>query len=418
VYNIGMTEALVQRDIPVYKAQDILSPVHDSGEEEILEIPETKLKQLPRDENHPLWQDKPAYTYMDRTWMPKNMEMEFGLAVTNSLSVPNLPDRINKKMESTTRTLNTELRLENLIKSAYIGDAVQRKLPRNFKVPYIGWHPVESKMRPRNQYDTTAFSWGRSMPREYGIPNQRKLVNLSRSLFNEMVKSDPGVSDKLLYSAEKEVYRQFITAPGGELLRYYLNVDFSIKGRQPLSQAAGQEEVEKTQDTAVISVAPQSPMASMHPTNIYRNERSHPVTSLEHSHPFINTVFDFQTSPIGDPFTDPHNWISSRQRSRCLILGFTAALGQARLMYGEEVEGDLPKPVSVNVVSTNGVHWELATFQLNSVDLASKIKNLFFHHGDSLRLMDYCGYREARPALEGVKPETFSLLQALITAEI
>jgi len=87
-------------------------------------------------------------------------------------------------------------------------------------------------------------------------------------------------------------------------------------------------------------------------------------------------------------------------------------------MYGEEVEGDLPKPVSVNVVSTNGVHWELSTFQLNSVDLASKIKNLFFHHGDSLRLMDYCGYREARPCLEGVKPETFSLLQALITAEI
>jgi len=100
------------------------------------------------------------------------------------------------------------------------------------------------------------------------------------------------------------------------------------------------------------------------------------------------------------------------------MLGFAAALGQARLLYGAEVEGDLPKPVAVNVVSTNGVSWELATFQLNSVDLGSEVKNLFFHHGETLRLMDYCGYREARPCLDGVKPETFSMLQALMTAGI
>ena len=36
-----------------------------------------------------------------------------------------------------------------MLKDVYIGDAVQRKLPRNFAVPYIGWHPVEDKMRPR-----------------------------------------------------------------------------------------------------------------------------------------------------------------------------------------------------------------------------------------------------------------------------
>ena len=37
----------------------------------------------------------------------------------------------------------------------YAGDAVQKLLPRDFRVPYIGWHPVEDKMTPRNLYDHT-----------------------------------------------------------------------------------------------------------------------------------------------------------------------------------------------------------------------------------------------------------------------
>ena len=32
---------------------------------------------------------------------------------------------------------------------------MQKLLPRDFRVPYIGWHPVEDKMTPRNLYDHT-----------------------------------------------------------------------------------------------------------------------------------------------------------------------------------------------------------------------------------------------------------------------
>ena len=34
----------------------------------------------------------------------------------------------------------------------------------------------------------TQASWGRSMPREYGVPKDRKLRNLSRGLFMESLK--------------------------------------------------------------------------------------------------------------------------------------------------------------------------------------------------------------------------------------
>ena len=32
-------------------------------------------------------------------------------------------------------------------------------------------------------------------------------------------------------------------------------------------------------------------------------------------------------------------------------------------------------------------------FQLNSLDMKSDVKNLFFHHPDSMKLIDFCGYR-------------------------
>merc|ERR1712189_33601 len=53
--------------------------------------------------------------------------------------------------------------------------------------------------------------------------------------------------------------------------------------------------------------------------------------------PYINTVFDFLTSRIGDPFTDDRIWKAEVQRSRCLMFAFTAAVGQARLLYGERI---------------------------------------------------------------------------------
>lgn len=100
------------------------------------------------------------------------------------------------------------------------------------------------------------------------------------------------------------------------------------------------------------------------------------------------------------------------------MFAFTAAVGQARLLYGNQVEGKLPKPVVVNSVSTNGVWWEMASFQLNSLDMQSDVKNLFFHHPDSMKLIDFCGYRDARPELEGLNMDTFKQLTSLVTSKV
>jgi hypothetical protein len=47
-------------------------------------------------------------------------------------------------------------------------------------------------------------------------------------------------------------------------------------------------------------------------------------------------------------------------------------------LYGESVQGDLASPVVIQAIATNGFNFNLITFQLNTVDLASTdgIKNI------------------------------------------
>lgn len=415
VQNFGMVESLVQRGIPVCKPEELCSPVVERIKEHF-HFDHTKLESLPKNSDHPLWHDSPAFTFNNRTWLPKDMEVEFVLAASNSLEVAALPDRVLERQRELPGDLSQELRLEGAIRSAWMGDATQKLLPKNWKVPYIGWHPVESKMRPRNQYDYTKFSYQWNEGPKFGVPIPRKLSNLTRGLVAEVFKSCPDVSSSLVCSGEAAVERQFLHTPGGDLIRLYLDLPVAVTSSRPLAQAASEQQVLDTQDTPVVNIEPQSPLAALRPTNIYRDVNAHPVTSLLHSHPYINTVFDFLTTPHGCPMTDERSWKVTYEKGKCLMLGFAAAIGQARLIYGEEVEGVLPKPVTVNAVTTNGVWWQMSTFQLNTMDLGSDVKNLFYHHPEPLRLFDYCGYREARPELEGVNKETFSMLQSLLTA--
>jgi len=407
VTKIGMKESLMERNIPCYQAEELLSPTHKMEPFTPIEIVETIKNKLPKDESHPLWQDRPAYSYQDMTWLPKNNQLQFATAITNTAAVNTMPDRIRKSLEDFSAPAETIYRLETLVKNAYIGDAVQDLLPRNFRVPYIGWDAVESKMRPRNLYDHTKNTWGRSMPREYGIPNLRKLKNLSRSLFMESLKIS-GLGTQVMASIDKEAHRQFITRPDGKLVRFNITVPLSLYGRKPLPPIVTGSGIGSLGATPVPSVAPMDPLATLHASNIYHPSSAHPISSTLHSHPFTHTVFNHYAAHV-----DP-KWNVQAQKARSLMVGYCVALGQARLRYGEAVAGDLPEPVCVNVINTDGQRYQLATFQLNSVDLGSSLTNVFWTSPEPLELFQFCGYQEGQVTMTGLNLETFSHLHAVI----
>ena len=101
--------------------------------------------------------------------------------------------------------------------------------------------------------------------------------------------------------------------------------------------------------------------------------------------------------------------------ARALTLGFLCALAQARLVYGMNVKGDLPEPVAVHHIHTDGCNFHFSVFQLNTLNLEEPtgIKNIFWHEEDISSLFDVCDYVMAKPTLSGYNPEIFSKFSAM-----
>jgi len=408
VRNHGLKEALVERGVVIENAEDLFTPIYPPPPFDV-DIVETIQNKLPRDENHPLWQDTPAYSYTNRSYQPKGQQLEFALALTNSVGVSELPDRVTESKDRIGDVpSNLSENIQRIIKTCFVGDATQKLLPKNPAVPFIGWHPVESKMRPRNQYDWKAMSWGRNPPRTYGIPTKRRNQNLTRAMFDEIRKSS-GQSWSRSYS-ENDMHRQFVESGDGKLLRFHLPTNFSLLSSTPLKPYADANTVADTKAALLPDVSPQLPVAGLWPTNIYRPESNHPILSVDHSHPFIHTVVDHDNNhaKIGFP-----TWLPDYAKAKGLLTAFTAALGQARLRFGDDVTGVLPQPVCINMVTTNGLQYQLSALQLNTLDLGSEgPKNIFWSHDKTLSLLEFCGYDAAQVSLKGYDPEVFNYLKA------
>ena len=83
-----------------------------------------------------------------------------------------------------------------------------------------------------------------------------------------------------------------------------------------------------------------------------------------------------------------------------------------RNIYGADVSGVLPKPVTVNVVTTDGRKFHFGVFQLNTLDLngLDGVKNVFWHQPELEEMYEKCGYDKAVPTLKGYNPAVFDKL--------
>ena len=101
--------------------------------------------------------------------------------------------------------------------------------------------------------------------------------------------------------------------------------------------------------------------------------------------------------------------------ARGLINSFLLALGQAKLVYGPDVKGDLPVPIAVNFVSTDGQKFHFSAFQLNTLDLDNEegIKNIYWCDSNIESIYQTCDYVKAVPTLAGYNHDVFKKFAAL-----
>eukprot|EP00088_Acartia_fossae_P031293 TRINITY_DN3219_c0_g1_i14.p1 TRINITY_DN3219_c0_g1~~TRINITY_DN3219_c0_g1_i14.p1 ORF type:complete len:481 (-),score=83.57 TRINITY_DN3219_c0_g1_i14:71-1513(-) len=439
IRDMGFSETLAENGIVAEKIDDILTPTHPKKKINF-NVPESVIaKEVVRDQSHPLWKDKTAYTYKSTSGFMKNYELVSAQATTNTLAVASLPKEIMDVYNSTTVSPDTEARVTKLIHSCYLGDATQTKLPRNYEVPFIGWHPVESRMAPRNQYDWKAMSWGWKGPVQYGPFNHRIILNLTRGLFKEVCKAkmteDGGSSKGNMMTdfqlLEKSMIRQFLTRQDGKLIRFFMTYPLILTTKSPLAQYSAPQpeniqglspmqtslqkpssnplkdvQVCQYKSDGVPDMSPLDPIASLFKDHIYDETENFPIKSAAFfSHPHVHTVFNFNDTHVAPRYKE------DKERSKCLMYAYAAALGQARLTQN----GKLKEPVTVNSISTNGRFYTFSTFQLNSLDLNSKA-NVFHYHGEPMALFDVCEIVEGETKFEGVNMDTYKMLQAVISA--
>lgn len=73
---------------------------------------------------------------------------------------------------------------------------------------------------------------------------------------------------------------------------------------------------------------------------------------------------------------------------------------------------DLPEPIVVQCVQTDGKMFHFSVLQLNSVDLSSNLCNAYWSL-PPINIYEECSYLKGVPTLEGYNPEVFKTLLAL-----
>ena len=198
-----------------------------------------------------------------------------------------------------------------------------------------------------------------------------------------------------------------------------------------------------TREMSVSEVSPLEPWAQFEAERVYRDLNNFPVTSPQHSAPHaimgrpqypeqdvVVAGFAFFYSYPGISLLsvrEPRR-LDRVYSARGLAHCFQLALGQARLLYGPDVV-DLPRPVCVQFVQTEGQHFHFSAFQLNTLRLDDDggVKNIYWEGepedgwtdewGDAgqrrSRLFEVCDNVMAIPTLEGYNPKVFNRFSAM-----
>lgn len=100
---------------------------------------------------------------------------------------------------------------------------------------------------------------------------------------------------------------------------------------------------------------------------------------------------------------------------RSLIKAFTAGAGCARQKYGPDFNGDLPEPLTIQCVQTNGQAFHFSVLQLNTLninDFSNNSKVNYWWSMPQIDLYKFSKYETGKPILEGYNPEVFRRILA------
>lgn len=344
---------------------------------------ETYIKQerkyIGEDDINPNWNTKPSYLFGDNNVLLKGIQQ--ALLLTKTIEVPSLPECIQDSLDRIQITGLLEHNIKRAIVASNIFSADQEKLHKN-----------NNTLRP--EYN---------LPREYGIPKERRITILLNQLLTECEKvagrntnSHRRIIDKVNFN--------FTLPRNEEILLFKINAEKLITSTRPLASIKGKF------DSELPNLYPLKCTISMPKEHIFSNEIIYPFSRNLNFHP--HTIFlNFDMDKVVN-LHDVRVNISQFQ-SRNMLKAFAVAAARAKQLYGKSAVDKLIRPIVVQSIQTDGRTFHFGVFQLNDLRI-NKLegpKNYWFH-SSNLNLFETCEYVSGRPKLKGFNKDVLRYMYA------
>jgi len=294
--------------------------------------------------------------------------------ITNSVVRKELPDSILGVMNNNS-TEEDEYVKESIV-HAYLLDSHQEKLTR----------VIDVINRP-----------GWSLPREYGIPLWRKHRTLTYQLQLILDKINSQPTGRYFLENGKS---QMSFNHSEELCHMIHEAAFILVANKSLNPILSNDKIQETEVEVLPDIYPLSPLINCHPQTKYELKES---SSVPNSNFYPHTVHVHHNQPIVRMKDDEFY-------ARSLIHSFSHAAAYAK-KFVKQTDGVLEKPVVLQCVHNTKQRYHFSVFQLNTLDVTSPIKNVFWTQ-PYLNLFNECGFKGGMPLLEGYNPQVFSMLKA------
>lgn len=368
---------LLQKNVKILDATEIAEPKPDLLK---IDIPEPYKPPPPLDKHHPLWKQKICYICHTSTQLLEGLpQAQF---LTNTIVFNGLPERIQKLFGAAEQPDQDEL-VKRCILLSHVLDGYQDALPLK-----------KSPVYPHKDIN----------PREYGIPLHRRLNLLLRSLVR-LMESQAGVYQDALQRVISTDSRVVLTTEkDNDLLQFQINADLMMSSDKPLTPFASGDVINSKKTAPLPNIFPIKCTIDFEQTNFYELQDVYPFHKAS-NYCHVHTLYLCELN-------EETRWSKSRTKAKALLACYTFAMAQARLLYGDAKE--LPKPIVVQCVISNGPEFALLAFQLNALKLNSNdtIRNFAWLDSD-LKLYEQCTAEHGKIYFEGYNPDVYRHLLAM-----
>ncbi|XP_043471502.1 39S ribosomal protein L37, mitochondrial isoform X2 [Leptopilina heterotoma] len=373
----GAEAVLKARGIQVVDPTEFLNPKKNF--ERLTFPPPLEGFPVENDETHPNWHDFPCLMYEDNDLLVEGVPQGKVLVKTIQFE-EEFPQRIESLFNQCPENIH-HLVLRSLL-SSNLFDAYQEKLPK-----------LKDPARP---------AW--NFPRSLGITSVRKSFNLLHKLL-QLCESINGAE----VAYERSLIDNGIVALSIEkdldLIQFYLTVDMLMTSTSPL-----QPFLKKAVNQELPDLYPLHHSISLRKTNIYEKKNFYPI-DWNHSKPHIHTIL-INHDPVAVKNLTELPVDETQILARNMLKAFTAAASCAHKRFGSSVQ-DLPEPIAVQCIETDGENFHFSIYQLNTLNINGRegLMN-YWWSSKRIRLFDGVDYCDGKPRLEGYNPEVFKRMYA------